>query len=466
MIRNITKLVLTLSLILVIATSCKEDEPLPQILAGFSSTSLGLSLTDDNGTVAVEISRTDGAATTITLNITEGTGTAYGVDYTTEPAAVAGEITLEIASGSTSANLVVNKLKNPEFGEVKSFTVDIADVGNGGTAGTNATLAVTFEENPVSAGAQMNPEVGGPEQPNQVYIDLSKQNTTAVAKDAWDLGFYTGADNRVILNYATYAMAKVTDQTDLANVTDVLVTPDYMSDMTPGQPGNTGYMDDPAGDLSKTTIAAISTTASENMVYVLNRGFLDTKPDATPLGYMKFKIDMNGSDYVITYGAINDVDGFGSVTIAKDTDFNFVYFSFANGVVSIEPKIAEWDIAMTTFLSEYPDGQGNIYSYQFPDYVLTNYGHVQVTSVAVTTEVTYDSFTAADLSTVTLEDNRLGIKNSWRGFDFNTYSYYLKDDIFYIVQDTDGNNYKLKFTAMFNNSGERGYPEFIYELLK
>ena len=41
----------------------------------------------------------------------------------------------------------------------------------------------------------------------------------------------------------------------------------------------------------------------------------------------------------------------------------------------------------------------------------------------------------------------------------------LIDNIFYIIKDPNGNYYKLKFTALLNDKGVRGFPEFKYKLL-
>src|SRR5688572_14633682 len=54
-----------------------------------------------------------------------------------------------------------------------------------------------------------------------VYLDLSSNKTTTVARASWDLGFYSGADFRVILNNTTSAGAKVLNKFDLAQVTAI-----------------------------------------------------------------------------------------------------------------------------------------------------------------------------------------------------------------------------------------------------
>src|SRR6218665_1744710 len=53
---------------------------------------------------------------------------------------------------------------------------------------------------------------------NSVYLDLSSNTITALARSSWDLGFYSGAEFRVILNNTSSAGAKVLAKTDLASV--------------------------------------------------------------------------------------------------------------------------------------------------------------------------------------------------------------------------------------------------------
>ena len=39
-------------------------------------------------------------------------------------------------------------------------------------------------------------------------------------------------------------------------------------------------------------------------------------------------------------------------------------------------------------------------------------------------------------------------------------------NIYFAIQDGDGNFFKLKMKALKNDAGDRGYPVFEYELLK
>ena len=47
----------------------------------------------------------------------------------------------------------------------------------------------------VSEGGVFKPSVGGPNEPNQVFVDLSAKNETTVKRDSWDFGFYCGDDS-------------------------------------------------------------------------------------------------------------------------------------------------------------------------------------------------------------------------------------------------------------------------------
>ena len=79
---------------------------------------------------------------------------------------------------------------------------------------------------------------------------------------------------------------------------------------------------------------------------------------------------------------------------------------------------------------------------------------------------TYDNFSLTDINSVKFLDDQRGIGSSWRNGGGPGALPSLKENVFYVVHDTDGNYYKLKFLALTNESGTRGYPEFVYSLLK
>ena len=60
-----------------------------------------------------------------------------------------------------------------------------------------------------------------------------------------------------------------------------------------------------------------------------------------------------------------------------------------------------------------------------------------------------------------ISDQR-GVGGKWR----DVFEEKVKEDKFFVLKDPDGNIYKIRFNAMLNDSGERGYTKFEYALLK
>ena len=80
--------------------------------------------------------------------------------------------------------------------------------------------------------------------------------------------------------------------------------------------------------------------------------------------------------------------------------------------------------------------------------------------------LTYADFTLANVNSTNFNIDQRGIGSSWRNGGGPGSLPSLKDNVFYVVNDTDGNLYKLQFLALTNADGERGYPEFVYSLLQ
>ena len=329
-------------------------------------------------------------------------------------------------------------------------------------------------------GATIAPNVGGANEPNQVYIDLSTNFTTEVTRDSWDLGFYSGSDFRVSINGSIYMATAALSATDIDAVTeDAEEIASLKTQVAVGtfDAENTAYVDSPEGDITETAIAEVSSTDSENAVYLVNLGYeLSTEEPALgsvsvggeSRGWKKIKISRDGDDYVLQYADLNATTH-EEVTISKDSDYNFTFFSFnTESIVNVEPTKSEWDLNFTVFTNEIT-GYG---SYGYTDFVVNNLkanANAYIIDTADEdnpTTLTYDTFTLADLNTTLFTNDQRNIGSSWRNGGGPDSLPTLKDDVFYIVQDANGNYYKLKFLALTNASGVRGYPEFIYSLLQ
>jgi HmuY protein len=336
-----------------------------------------------------------------------------------------------------------------------------------------------FVPNPVFKGGIIEAEVGGPEQPNQVYIDLSKNTSSAVNRQAWDLGFYSGGDFKVILNSSSEMMAYQINKNDLnavnANDTvglgaklslEAIFGALFAQPSPPWLNQSPSWIDDPARDLSKTAITEINSDDSQNLVFIVNRG---KTPDGVQRGWKKIRIIRSGEGYELRYANISDSD-FNTAIIQKPTEYYYSFFSFDAGEISVEPKSNLWDLAFTTWTELASFGTFPV-PYFFQDFVIINQVGVKVAEVIKDQSPSiledFNEFSINDSKGLdySSEVNRIG--SSWRTVASPTPGSVtgVKPDRFFVIEDASGNMYKLIFTKMLNDQGERGYPQILFDLL-
>ena len=334
-------------------------------------------------------------------------------------------------------------------------------------------------EIPASAGAIKQPTVGGANQPNQVFLDLSTETSTPINRASWDFGFSSGADFRVTINGAVKMAVKQLATTDMS----ITQTSDASVAVGAGtNPASNGYCDNPTGILAGagsgigTAIAEVSANDADNKVYLVNLGFAvsTTTPnvgsvsiDGDARGWKKVRFLRNGNGYKIQYADLTSTT-FTEKTIAKDSEFNLTFFSMASGTtVAVEPQKAKWDVCFTTFTNYFNMGTGEV-TYGFSDFITTNMKGGTKAYQVLTSEFTYDAFTKANIVeanfTTSATDQRI-IGSNWRNGGGPTTLPSVKTDRFYVVKDVAGNYYKVKFLAMTNEAGVRGNPTIQYAIL-
>jgi len=317
---------------------------------------------------------------------------------------------------------------------------------------------------PPSDGSQMELDGGGGTgAPNSVYVDFSADRQTAVPRVSWSLGFYTGSDYRVILNYAAATAAVALDKTD---ITQVSLDDTVGISLALGQgQGTMDMVDDVYGDLSKTVIAAVAATDADNRVYLVKP---ETASASDPATWYKIKVSRNGSGYRLQY-ALLSATTIQTVDISKDASYNFTFYSLeTNSTVMVEPEKTEWDIQWS-YGVYFAGGGSAIMPYLFSDFVYTNaLAGVQAAEATEEDGFSYDAFTMADVNNARLvySSRRDAIGSKWRVTSGSTVG--IKTDRFYVVKDPAGNYYKLKFISagIGQDGGRRGYPEIEYKLVK
>jgi hypothetical protein len=348
------------------------------------------------------------------------------------------------------------------------FLVAAAIIGSMAGCKKDETVSVA----PPSEGTSVtfNGGAGGASAVNAAYVDLSTDKADTVKRSSWDLGFYCGADFRVILNNTTSAGAKVLTTADLAAVgeTDTIGLTLATSQADP-LPEHLAYFDAINGAVAGTVIPAVSATATDNKVVIINRGTGGATP-ARP--WIKAKITRNASGgYTLQYGTITQTTGFTSVDIPKDAEYNFKYVSFDGGAtVNVQPKKTAWDFTWGYSVYQTNFGTG-IVPYNFSDLIAINHlAGVQALSKVYASDVVRNAaYTAFNTDSVTVaasafSADRWAIGSSWRSTQPATG---VRTDRFYVIKDVAGNYYKLKFISMgVNDGGERGKPVFEYKLIK
>jgi len=309
--------------------------------------------------------------------------------------------------------------------------------------------------------------IGGANQGNQVYVDLSGETAAATPRDSWELGFYSGTEARVVINGAVGMAVKKLETTDITAVQ----TADATVAVGTFQSENMDYIDYPSGDINNTAFGTIATSEASANVYLVNLGnsVPTTKPEAgtvnvagAPRGFKKVKVWQDGSGYKLQYANL-DAATATTVSITKDAAYNHVFFSLVNGAeVKAEPLKDKWDLNFTTFTNEVFQNEVSAGAYFYSDFIVTN-TKAGVTAFKVEGDASaYAAFALTDVEGHDYNTDQRAIGAEWR----DVFTKAVFNNVFFVVKDGEGNIYKLRFISMVSAEGERGFPVFEYELVK
>jgi len=473
------KKLLFLSIALLSLASCSSDDNNPVEANAVSFAQASVNLTEATTPIELKFAVPTVETGTLTISFTE-TAVVSGTDFTTLPAATSKTVVVPFEKGVSSVSFTFNKLKEAIEGEVKNVVFTIASSSANVVTGLNKSIQVNFNQT-ASLGSILAATVGGPNEPNQLYLDLSSGTSKSVNRAAWDFGFYSGNDFRVVINGSVKMAVKKLE------TSDITLPQEIDANVTVGA-GTTaalnGYVDNPTGVLAGagagvgTAIAEVSATDADNKVYLVNMGALvgtevpkkgSVIVDGDSRGWRKVRILRNGNGYKIQYAELASTT-FTEKTISKDAAYNFTFFSLASGNnVSVEPEKAKWDLNFTVFTNYLNMGPSGEVTYGYSDFITTNAkGGTKVYQVLVSAQA-YADFTKAkvveDNFKVSETDQRI-IGATWRNGGSDTTLPSIRTDRFYVVKDAAGNYYKVRFLTMLNEAGERGHVTVEYAILK
>lgn len=455
------------------AVSCKKsDPPLPDNTINFEAAKQGLEAAASEAVLKINLARAADAAVAVTVNL-QGTGLTYGTEYTTEPAATANVLTLSIPAGSTSVSFKVKKVANAVLNGTETIAFTIGAAGSPAVMGSTVKTELTFSSI-TSEGSQLTLKgifgtEAGSSALNSVYVDLSSNSMVNVKRDAWVLGFASGADFRVRLNNTNGTSAiKLAGKTDLNTVTASDVVLDDLAIALGVSESATDHpfvnIDNVYGDVTKDVIANVSATDADNKVFIVNPSGGSHTSVLSLDNLLKIRVLRKGTGYTLQYAKLKETT-FKTIDLVKDDANNYVFVNFSDvaKVVNVEPAKAKWDLVWTWSIY-YGAAGATTYPYGFSDIVfVNNVGGVQAAQVATAT-VSFANYKESNIATTTFKADRNVIGSDWRSTSPATG---VKSDRFYVIKDGSGNVYKLRFISMgAGDGGKRGEPVIEYVLVK
>ncbi len=287
----------------------------------------------------------------------------------------------------------------------------------------------------------------GEDYETQVYFNFETGVVSTSDFKSWDISFTTGADNAELwMNGGKQVLIYPTGNSNYASVTALGTVP-----------AQGWKYDNPSGLSGKSGLGIFSSSNHLNEVLIVDDG---------QKNYYKLQVlDISATQYKIKAGLLTNAQGV-EYTLDKNTDYNYIFFSFATGIVKPEPPKATWDVLFTRYRHIYykfnPDGSDFPY---IVNGVLTN--PYQTQSGGDTTK-TYDfyNFSLENAQSFTLAPDRDKIGYNWKDVDINTGRYTVRTKQMYIVKDQHEALWKLHFTGFYDGDGKKGNPSFEFQRLQ
>ena len=446
-------------------TSCSKDALFIEdpFVVAFQETSGKLLDIDTQKDIKLIYSETAYEQSIVKIRITTE-NVLYGRDFITIPAAEGNELSVPININEIENKFQIVELNN-SFTDVMKITFSISSIEQD-NANIQGNVSHELSDSAYLGGV-FYPTIGGPNEPNQVYVDLSSNKETVVRRDVWDLGFYGGEEFRVTINGSLYMAVSALTNTDINSVNSLSVAAlQPLVAVGTFDPENKVYVDGPNGNILETAISEISEDDFKNPVYLLNLGVEigTAQPNTGSVaiagesrGWKKIRILRDGNGYILQYADL-DATTYNEISISKDADFNFSFFSFkTNKIVNVEPPKLQWDISFTVFTNILAQAG----SYGFSDFSLHNRKGGVTSYSLVDNTISYKNFTAINVNETLFQESQIVIGSSWR----NVFDGTANSNIYYVLKDANNNYFKIRFLDLTNENGERGFPRFEYTLL-
>lgn len=289
----------------------------------------------------------------------------------------------------------------------------------------------------------------------QVYYNLHDSSVvSSMVKSSWDLGFESSPSGwRVILNSSSFMKSA------------------YLAGQVFGAHADTTgakWLFNPSNGSADSVATGKwftihgSDTIGTNRLLMIDRGMDEV---GEPLGFSQLVVDslVKGTYYF----RIANQDGTNarSFSIRKKIGVNHVLFSISNPALAItEPENTSWDLLFTQYTTLLYTDVGEAYPYLVTG-VLLNKAFVEVAVDSIMPFAAIN-FETAQAMKFTKQADRIGY--NWKRYDFTGGTYSVNTDLSFIIRDTRGYLYKLRFIGFYkflNKRLKKGYPSFEYQKL-
>lgn len=280
----------------------------------------------------------------------------------------------------------------------------------------------------------------------QVFYDLGTAMVVGTAdKMAWDLAFDASPQGVAIWLNSSRVMQAAPTQTSDMQVVPVLADLPFRPDASNGRAeysAMAGWKNDPG------------------RVWVIDRGYTS---NGLPIPAVKVRfLSVDSSAYRLETAPLTAVATTATWTIPKRQGYNRVYLSLEGqgSIQEIEPRQDAWDIQFTQYTARLFDGTDTIL------YLVTGVLHnPYLVNAALDTLTPFAAIDRPAAMTIPRNSDQDVIGYAWKAFDFDTGTYVVDPLRTYLIEDTEGLLYKLRFTDFYSPDGQKGAPQFEFQRL-
>lgn len=292
---------------------------------------------------------------------------------------------------------------------------------------------------------------------NQIWFEFSTQATAINRSDVWDIAFSCGAENTIKINggkNSYFGVARFPGA-DFNSFTAIDVK------QTMWEFDNPGGLSDSMVFNGWCSAAGAGTYKSNDVLYIIDLG----EDTLTSKRYIKLKLDGRYPGYYkFSWAYMGDTAARSTVTLNTNTDYNYVYYSFgAKAEVQNEPFTnTKWDIVFTTYKQIIPDENSKPFPYILRG-VLSNQNGVEVGEIK---NIPFEDINISNALAAVYSQKQDEIGYDWKIWNLTANKYTVDQNKIYLIKDTKGQYFKMKFVDFYDDQGRKGYPKMAWELLK